>query len=172
MGAFIGHDLQGAMYTLANEVKSNKSHNIASLRQIWCTENERFKSSMHKSLDECIQRVDETAKIFQATIKECVDSRTNDLPALCSKLSEQSNLFQCSKDGLKNVDKRHINLMDALIMQEHQLEERSHHVKKQARTSALQMMATLDNQKRFNKSIQYLCETIVNNNVRISGCWV
>ena len=165
MGAF-GRDLQGAMYALANEVESIKSHDIASLRQIWCTENKRLVSSMYTSLDEAIQKMDETANIFQATTKECVDSRTADLPALHSKLSELSDLVQCSKDSLKSVDDMHTNLIDALVVREHQLEERLHHVEERARTSFLQITSIMDDQARFNESIQYLSETIVNNEKR------
>lgn len=165
MGAF-GRDLQGAMYALANEVESIKSHDIASLREIWCTENKRLVSSMYTSLDEAIQKMDESANIFQATTKECVDSRTDDLPALRSKLSELSDLFQCSKDSLKSVDDMHTNLIDALVVREHQLEERLHHVEERARTSFLQITSIMDDQTRFNESIQYLRETIVNNEKR------
>lgn len=165
LGAF-GRDLQGAMYALANEIESIKSHDIASLRQVQEGERESLISAMHTTVDDAIRRVDETASIFQAAIKERVDSRTNDLPALRSKLSELSDHFQCSKDNLKSVDERHSKRVDALVVQEQQLEQRLHQVDEQARTSALQITSILHEQTQFNESIQYLHETIVANEKR------
>jgi hypothetical protein len=165
LGAF-GPDLQGAMYALANEIEIVKSHHIASLRQACCAEKNRLLSTMHFTVDEAIKRVDETAVIFRATIEERVDSRTTDLPTLRSKLAELSDLLQCSKDNLKSVDERHTKRVDALVVQEQQLEQRLQNVEGQVRFAARQITSILQEQAKFSESIQYLRDTIVANEKR------
>jgi hypothetical protein len=165
LGAF-GSDLQGAMYALANEIDVVKSHHIASLHQACSAENNRLLSTMHFTIDEAIKRVDETAVIFRATIEERVDSRTNDLPALRSKLAELSDHLQCSKDHLKSVDERHTERVDAIVVQEKQLEQRLQNVEGQVRFAARQITSILQEQAKFSESIQYLRDTIVANEKR------
>ncbi|KAL3817784.1 hypothetical protein ACHAXA_005817 [Cyclostephanos tholiformis] len=165
LGAF-GPDLQGAMYNLANEIEIVKSHHIESLRQAWCAENKRLISTMHTTVDEAIKRVDETAAVFRATIEQRVDSRTDDLPALRSKLSELSDLFHDNKDHLKSVDKRHTERVDALVAQEQQLEQRLQHVEGQVRFATRQITSILEEQVKFSDSIQHLRDTIVANEKR------
>lgn len=167
VGAF-GSDIQGAMFALTNEIQNIKIQDIPALRQRWYAETEALGSTLCTTLNESIQNVNEAASVFQAFIIERVDSRTNDLPAVQSKLDELSSLFQCSVEALESVDERHAKSIDAIVAQDRQLEQRLEYVEEQVRTAALEMTSVFQEHAKFNESIQLLRESIECNENRHS----
>ena len=163
-----GSDLQGAMFALTSEIQNIKSQDIPALHQRWHNETKALRSTLCTTLNESIQNVNEAASVFQAFIIERVDSRTNDLPAVRSKLDELSSLFQCSVEALESVDERHAKRIDAIVAQDRQLEQRLEYVEEQARTAALEMASVFQEHAKFNESIELLRVSIERNECRHS----
>jgi len=159
-------DVQGATYALAQEIESIKSHDIASLRQDWCTENQRLTSTIRTTMDEAIQRVEDTADTFQDTMNDRVDGCTNDLPVVHSKLNELSDLLESSRTDLKSLEEGHTKRIDTLFEKEQQLEHRLSVVEDQTKAAAHEITSLFEEQANSSESIQHLRDVIAKNDER------
>ncbi|KAL7543413.1 hypothetical protein ACHAXR_013035 [Thalassiosira sp. AJA248-18] len=165
LGSFRG-DVRGAMHALALEIESIKSHDIASLRQDWCSENHKMMSTIRTTMDDAIHKVEDTANAFQESVNERVDSCTDDLPLLQSKLKELSDLFESSRTELKIMEEGHTKRIDTIFAQDQQLEQRLCAVEGQTKIAAHQITSLFEQQTNSNESIQDLREVIAQNEER------
>jgi len=160
------NDVQGATYALAQEIESIKSHDIASLRQDWYAENKRMMSSIRTAMDEAIHRVEDNASTFQETVNERVDTCTDDLPMVQSKLDGISDQFESNRAELKRVEESHKQRIDALFHRGQQFDQRLGDVEGKVNTAACNIKSLFDEQIKSNKSIEYLRDIIAKNEER------
>ncbi|KAL7553967.1 hypothetical protein ACHAWF_017325 [Thalassiosira exigua] len=165
MESFKG-DLQGATYALAMEIESIKSHDIASMRQDWCTENQRLMSTIHNTMNEAISKVEDTSHAFQDSVNERVDSCTDDFPQLQAKLDELTGLFERCRAELKGIDESHKGRIDALFDRNQHLDRRLHAVEKRNEAADRHISTLSEEQSKSNESIQYMRGVIAKNEER------
>lgn len=165
MGSFKG-DVQGAMFALAQEIMNVRSHSIPSLRQEWCAENQEMMTTIRTEMDVAIQRVVKTADVFRDSINKRVDNCANDLPTVHFQLNELSILLESNKLQLKRVDSSHSKQIDTILAQERIFQLSMSALEERTNDSASQITSMMGKQEKSSDSIQYLRESMDNNERR------
>ncbi|KAL9181954.1 hypothetical protein ACHAXT_012297 [Thalassiosira profunda] len=159
-------DVQGATYALAVEIESIKCQDLASLREDMRTESQSLLTTLNTTVDEATRRAEEATATFQATIHERVESCSNDLPLIESRLKALSDQYTSSQAELNRVESSHKSRIDALVVKEQQLDTRLSAVEVSTATAAEQITTIFDEQTKSNDSVQRLQELIATNEER------